>query len=641
MLSICRLSPSIPPLRWTLKARVSVPSVVQFAAATRGALVTLGLAILVVMGAHPGIAMAALPGVGVTVVDSATKLRPADPLPVGAKTIRLEGARNEFEMAQLVLSSAQSVSDVFARVSPLVGPGGEIAATDIDLFLLHYVNVETASDGRGQAGSWPDALVPLKRPFAIKAGRLQALMLKVFLRPGLAPGAYRGTLTVTVGAAREAIEVTVEAWDVTLPERVGLPVMVGVDYESIRKFEGRLPDPAFEDKVVSRYYEALGRQRAYPLFLHNGIPEVRESAGGPVVSFETYERRLALLFQGKPAGPVGIPFFESWPIDTARHPMFSVKYRELAIKYLRQMASFYERKGMLERAFVYIPGTDEPTKKEQYAQVRQFADIVRGADPRLRMLQTAFMECLDCSGEGIETLEHPSVLWVPNLAFFDNRALRARLRLFGLAGVDYSQVQSKWTPAFTERVRQRGGDIWWYLNPWTSVLPKPHPTYANLYIDRPGLDQRVLGWMAFKYRIGALAHWNATFWQKTPDPWTRLARGEEAEGNPPTVNGDGSLFYPALGSSTHTGQPDPERPVASLRLEMLREASEDYELLATARREGKAALADEVVGTLVRSLVDYEQAPSAYQTARRRLATEIAAAKVASPRSPPSAVKKP
>jgi hypothetical protein len=203
--------------------------------------------------------------------------------------------------------------------------------------------------------------------------------------------------------------------------------------------------------------------------------------------------------------------------------------------------------------------------------------------------------------------------------------------LFGLGGITYSETKSRWTQAFTERVRQRRGEIWWYLNPWTSLLPEPQPTYANLYIDRPGLDQRVLGWMAFKNRIGALAHWNSTFWQKTNDPWIRLARGEESEGGPPPIVGDGSLFYPALGSSAHTGQPDPDHPVASLRLEMLREASEDYELLASARREGKGALADEIVGTLVRSLVDYNQQPSAYLAARRRLAAEIVAAKAGQP----------
>lgn len=619
MSPVCRLS------RCQLPPWMCVSSGARRADGMRGALRTWGRALLVAALAHPVVAHAALPGVGVTVVDSATKLRPADPLPIGARTIRLEGARNEFETAQLVLSSTQPVTDVFARVSPLIGPGGTIATTDVELFLLHHVNVETPSDARGLAGSWPDALVPLKRPFALKPGRLQALMFKVFLRPGLAPGTYRGTLALTVGAAREAVDVTVEVWNVTLPERVGLPVMLGVDYESIRRFEGRLTDPAFEEQVVPRYYSALQRQRAYPLFLHNGLPEVHESAGGPVVSFDSFERRLAVLFQGKPPGPVGIPFSESWPIDTARHPMFSARYRELAIKYLRQMASFYERKGLLERAFVYIPGTDEPIHKEQYARVRQFAEILRGADPRLRMVQTAFMECLDCSGEGIEALEHPSVLWVPNLAFFDNRALRARQRLFGLAGIHYAQAESRWTPEFTELVRRRGGDIWWYLNPWTSLLPKPQPTYANLYIDRPGIDQRVLGWMAFKHRVGALAHWNATFWQKTPDPWTRLARGEESDGETPALIGDGSLLYPALGSQAHTGQPDPAGPVASLRLEMLREGSEDYELLAAARRAGKAALADEVAGSLVRSLVDYEQAPSAYQAARRRLAMAIVA----------------
>lgn len=583
-------------------------------------------------GLVPMPAAAQVPGLTVVVLDGSKKLRPGESTPAGVSSVRLEGARNEFEMAQLVLSwtpppaaadSTRAAVELTAELTVLSGSGGDIALADTEIFLLHEVNVDSASDRRGKAGRWPDALVPLKRSFSIRAGDRQALVLKVHLRPGLRAGTYGGELALRSGNARQTVAVEVDVWDLDLPDRIGLPLMFGVDYESIRRFEGGLPDPAFENQVVARYYRAFRRQRVSPLFMHNGVPEIRQTAQGMQVDFASFDKRLSAMLGSRAPGPVGIPFFENWPVDPAQHALFSPRYRELAADYLRQVAAHYERRGLLARSFLYIPGTDEPVKKEQFEHARQYAQLLRAADPRLRMLQTMFMQCLDCS-DGIESLEHPSLLWVPNLAFFDNRALRAELKWFGLRGIRYTEEKSNWTVDFNERVRKRQGDIWWYLNPWTSVLPpRQQPGYGNLYIDSDGIDQRVLGWMAFKHGVGALSHWNATFWQKTADPWQRVARGEEAEGSPPTVIGDGSLFYPARGSSAHTGQPDPELPITSLRLELLREGSEDHDLLALARSSGQAVLADALVAGLVRSLSDYDKDPAAYRAARRRLALAL------------------
>ena len=557
---------------------------------------------------------------------------PPTPVVTPAVTIALEGARNEFEMGQVVLASNTAASNVFVSASTLAGPGGQIPAEDVELLLLHYVSVTAASGDRGQAGEWPDALVPLRRPFTLQPNRLQSVMLKVFLRPELAAGTYTGKLTVTAGGTQQLeVGVTLVVWNITLPSRVSLPIVMGVDYESIQSHEGALADPAFEEQVVPAYYAVLRRNRSFPLFLYNGVPEVREEGGGLVVSTDAYKRRLEAAFPNGEWGPVGIPFVESWPVDTARYPLFSTEYRQFASSYLQQMAVFYDGLGLLGRTFVYVPGTDEPTEKRHYDAIRNFTDVVHAADPRLRMLQTVYSECEDCaSTEGIESLERGAPLWVPNIAYFDNRAARMRAAPDGSGSVTITEAPSRWTPAFTELVRNRGGEVWWYLNSWTSLLPSPQPNFPNLYIDRPGIDHRVLGWLAYKDRVTALAHWNATFWRNTASPWTDLAKGEGDPGLP-GIAGDGSLLYPGAGSDVHTGQPDPSGPVSSLRLEGLREASEDHALLSLAASMGKATLADEVAASVVRSMQDYAQLPSDYQAARRRLAETIAPTKTTKP----------
>ena len=588
--------------------------------------ITSALACLALLIGGPFVqAQAASPVLRVVILDSAVKVRPAAMISEGATRIELEGARNEFETAQVVLSSSEPLQDVRVQVGPLDGPGGRIPAGDVELFLVQYVTVDAASDARGQAGQWPDPLVRLRQPFALQAQRHQPVFMKVFLRPDLKPGVYTGALSISAkGVAPQNLEVRVDVWNLVLPERVSLPFMTGVDFESVRKFEGGMPDPAFEDSVVPKYYRALRASRAFPLFLHNGRPDVDVSNGRLTIDFTTYRRRLEAAYAGRSWGPIGVPFTESWPVDTGRYPLFSDEYRRLAVTFLRDMASFYERLGVLGQTFLYIPGTDEPIEKRQYDLVRQFAELARTANPRLRLLLTSYMECMDCRGEGIESLEKHNPLWVPNLAFFDNRALRVRARFFGLAGHEISVAPSGWTPAFAQRVKQRGGEVWWYVNPWTSALPaEQQPAYPNLYIDHPGIEHRVLGWMAFKYRVGAISHWNATYWQKTSDPWARVPRGEEAAGAP-AVAGDGSLLYPATGSSRFTGQPDPDGPVVSLRLEMLREGSEDHELLSMLEQRGRGSLAFEISSSIVRGLQDFERSPQAYRLARRRLAAALA-----------------
>jgi len=604
---------------------VMIPFFKSLAHAAESSVLTIATLVWVIgTNSLPSIAYGKAMAFRAVVLDSSYKLRPSEPLPPSGNTIELEGARNEFETAQVVLTSTALLENVFVQVTALSGPGGRIPAEDVELFLIHYVTVEAPSDARGQAGEWPDALVPLRRPFVLKAGRHQPVILKVFLRPGLKGGIYRGRLRVTARSVPSlVVDVAVEVWDVTLPARVSLPVTVGCDYESIRKFEGGLPDPHFKQKILPRYYAALRRQRTYPFFVY-ALPEVREENGRLVLGLDEYRRQLEAVFAGQAQIPVGIPFFDSWPVDTTRHALFSNDYRRLAVDYLRQMAAFYDRLGLLDRAFLYIPSTDEPIEKRQYQQIRRFAELVRAADPRLRMLLTAVGKCMDCDGnEGIESLEHGAVLWVPNLAFFDDLAAVIRPKLFGLLGFEISSAPSGWTPEFAERVRRRGGEVWWYVNPWTAALPAAQqPTYPNILIDHQGIEHRVLGWMAFKYRVGAILHWEAAFWNKTSNPWTRLPHGEENPGTPP-IAGDGSLLYPAAGSGRHTGQPDPDGPVVSLRLEMLREGSEDYELLNLLTQRGKGALAMEIAGGVVKSLREFERRPSEYRLARRRLAAAV------------------
>ncbi len=138
---------------------------------------------------------------------------------------------------------------------------------------------------------------------------------------------------------------------------------------------------------------------------------------------------------------------------------------------------------------------------------------------------------------------------------------------------DYFDI---WTP-LTDRLvgkhledcrkaQEAGQEVWAY------VCCGPGEPYANFFPEMSGVCPRILPWQLFQYKLTGFLYylinhfereknWNKNA-PKWPDlPWNCLALG---------VNSDGILIYPG---------PD-ATPLASTRLENLRDGIEDYEALA-------------------------------------------------------------
>jgi len=112
-----------------------------------------------------------------------------------------------------------------------------------------------------------------------------------------------------------------------------------------------------------------------------------------------------------------------------------------------------------------------------------------------------------------------------------------------------------------ERARSQGEHIWWY----TAGAVTPLPT---LHIDDDGVAPRVMPWLQPLFGVTGFLHWESVNWEGDPysEPYV-----------PPFGNGEGVLIYPARDK-------DRAEPVTSIRLELLRDGIEDYELLDMLRR---------------------------------------------------------
>ncbi|MGC3997246.1 MAG: hypothetical protein QM767_06940 [Anaeromyxobacter sp.] len=93
------------------------------------------------------------------VASSLEKLRPSDPLPPG-RAIALAAARGECEAAQVAVRTPQGLRALSAEAAPLRGRGA--ARLPVALYRVATVPLARPSGPDGEAGEWPDPLVPVR-----------------------------------------------------------------------------------------------------------------------------------------------------------------------------------------------------------------------------------------------------------------------------------------------------------------------------------------------------------------------------------------------------------------------------------------------------------------------------------------------
>jgi hypothetical protein len=183
--------------------------------------------------------------------------------------------------------------------------------------------------------------------------------------------------------------------------------------------------------------------------------------------------------------------------------------------------------GTLHKAYYYY--IDEPGP-ERDAEIRDTSAKLHALEPRLRHCITAYP-----SAELRQSVD----IWCPNIGDY-----------FGVGWLDMQRLATE---------RRQGRETWWY----TMVEPKyPYPTWL---LDDDADAVRSYGWMMAQTGINGFVYSMAHGWG--PNPYENL---QSFAG----TNGDGTLLYPAeLINDTVSG------PVPSIRLMLLRDAIEDYELL--------------------------------------------------------------
>jgi hypothetical protein len=530
-------------------------------------------------GALPAGGLAAAPrSLEIGVASSLEKLRPGDPAPK-ARSIDLVAARGECESAQIAIRSPQRVAALVAEAAPLRGA----ARVPVSLYRVATLRLDRPSGPDGEAGEWPDPLVPVRDayfgearrafPVAVAPGRLQAIWVEVCVPRAAPAGAYAGEVLLRDGdRSLGSVRIRLRVWPFEIAPTGEFATAFGL---STRLGTRALGLPG--DREVARALAAAAlRHRVTPFVLSADPPDGTCTARACNLDWSRYDAEVAPVLDGTLVPGARGAFAEVR--ISAR--VWDGPEKDLAAT-LRAWRRHFDARGWSDRLRLYT--LDEP-RPDQLAELARRARLAREAG--IPVFAT--------------TLPSPALdglvdEFAPNLALVPDGPERpAQVRW------SYASCMSHGCGELPPSGPQRRAMMTEFRG-W--------PGYA---IDRPGTAARAVPLLGVRRGLaGELYYDMIQAW--TGDPWkdVRAFAG----------NGDGTLLYPGLPGSLGGTRPF---PVESIRLKIIRDALEDVELFAAARAAGEGPLADRLLARLVPSARGYERRPEPWLEARRLLGDAIA-----------------
>ncbi|HEX2571261.1 MAG TPA: DUF4091 domain-containing protein [Polyangia bacterium] len=561
----------------------------------------------VVCGVAPEGAAGAAAGPEVFALSSLVTVRPWG-TPRGGKAAMLEAARGEWESFQVVVRAGpRALPGVTVSMTPLVGPG-KARIEEVRVYRVGFVSLDTPSNVEGATGPWPDPLIPARDayageerrafPVAVPARHDAAAWIDVFVPPTARPGRYRGEVRVQDGdRLLGRVPVTLEVHRFTLPATSSLPVTFGFALDLALRGHFPAPEPRkiatdhpaqAADELWPRYALAALRHR---ISLHGGScspPDfVVDSAGEMHLDFGPYDREVGPFLDGT-ADRDGPAAGARWSTLDLRVP--ARLQGEARTAYVRAMVRHLGERRWLDRVFDYT--IDEPSDA-QLGETRRRAAVLREATLAVPRLVTHPL--------------HPDLLgavdiWCPVVNRVDDKP-------------DGDGAPGR--AAYEERLGQ-GERLWWYqscMSHGCDIVGGSYFTgWPSLVIDSSPVQQRILEWLSFRYRMGGELYYN-TIEAYDGDPWRTSYR----HGG----NGDGTLFYPGrpevIGGQSHI-------PIESIRLKRIRDGLEDYEYLHLYEARAGFAAADALARRVAERTYRFRRDPRRLLDVRHELARRLDAA---------------
>ena len=493
-------------------------------------------------------------------VDSLIKVFPDTPAVTSEPEFGLVSARNGHASLQVALRS-ESARQVSVQITP---PRLENAALSVSTFRVGTVTVRSHPTDtppnevvRSEVGPYPDPLFPLEKEISLQAARTETLWISVFAPAEMQPGSYRGIVTLSSSKQKITMPFQVEVFAATVPKEQKLWVTnwLWFEHELMEKHYPQLKtDPDRYWKILENIGRTMVQYKQNVIFvpvrtlakaqLVNGAVHYDLALFDQWIEIFDHAGIARMIEGGHLCSRLGGGYDSPYVIPTDLIENGQIVRKELSADdpraeenlrvFLRQLRSHLKQKGWLGRYVQHVH--DEPHGAEMPIY-RRVVHIVSEELPGVPTLDAISLQ------EDISAVEETTI-WVPKLGTFDNR-------LDAIAAHQGS-----------------GGQSWYY------ICLDPRGKYLNRFIDFPSLKVRLLPWVDYRYGLTGYLHWGGNFW--TDRPFENV--------QPDWGNG---FFLPAGDDAIVYPDPEHDGVYVSLRLEIMREGIEDYELLMESARQAR------------------------------------------------------
>lgn len=439
-----------------------------------------------------------------------------DAAPLASTTISLEMAKREYQSGQVLFTAnGGNVNITGVAISDLSSGSSTIPASDVEVLVQHYVKTTAKSNGVHEPGWYPDALIPLA-PYMNLHGSIK-------VESGNNQAIWFTVKTeanTSAGVYNGTISITANGNVEQVPVTV-----------KVRDFA--LP----EENHAQTAFAVWGWMLPF------GYPGLVEGSPEYWGIMENYYEFLLNYHVTPTALPIPTDDYEQYIIDAEpyinnpRVTAYNLPYTigDFESGKAKQLVDGLKTKGLLDKAYYYLGiEIDEPTPA-MFDKVIERSQQIAAIDPNLRHIVT--------------TRPHPDL--VNDVNTFSPY---------------FPEFESKEFLQWASDFKANGGNMWWY----GMVAPSnPYPSY---HVDDDLISARLLPWMQHSYDIEGNLYWAVNIYAK----WTGsqyIAR--DIWNDPlafPGANGDGYILYPGAKYGMNS-------PIATLRLQAIRDGNQDYEYL--------------------------------------------------------------
>jgi Domain of unknown function (DUF4091) len=467
---------------------------------------------------------------------SSQSIAASGPLPNGGgRTLVYNAAIGEREGGLLVVSGAKTIAVALA-------PPRELT---LRLFFAHFV----AADGR----LVPDALEPWDGSVRGSEQRIQPLLVQVEVPYGTRPGSYAGALTVSADNRQTRVPLRVQVFPVTLPQpgtRVGnLLTSFHLSPESYLAKAAQLYGFKTDEQRIAAnrsLFAFLGSYRISPASW--GFGEPRAPLGyesSPKWWLDSGGTFLSQLAAAPGFSALRIPISSNRTAKRNYIAGLSPFAPESWCDYLRRVRAFWaEHQALRPDALSYLFGLDEPGLAGQRLVARQGA-VLHRCFPGGKELMTGNPSQANAflwDGQAGDDLDIWTVL---SRRYYGTWTSPAQER----AGENRAHESLE----LIDRVRARGKLVWTYTYTGTPGTP-------GFAASEPLSNPRLLMLWAALEGIGGVLYGQGTTSYTKANPFASIGSGEFV------------LLYPGASA-----------PLASARLEQIRDGIEDWAIFNLVR----------------------------------------------------------